>query len=313
MKNENVVSRRLVLASSMASWIGILTGCGGESSPTGPTRPVEPPPPAFTVSVVPRTAPGNVVFFSMFGSEVGTAAVPATAIFDAQRSPAGSLSGGWGSTPTSGVIGLAQNGLSAQATATGAGDATITFRDDGGPSGSFVLRSAPRFDVDVFITGTTNAARADCLDTTPPGTTSICTDSSDVGLGQRAYVFALTSTASGTPPVVLVGGTFSDAAFDLGAGLRISNTATIDPGGTFVVSGQRNYSYRRPGVFAPPRVPVPVTVRVDWTITAATVNSFTGTSTVLITPSGSLCGQNQTTACTGNVTIRRTILTARRR
>jgi hypothetical protein len=253
------------------------------------------------------------VFFSMFGSEVGTAAVPATAVFDAQRSPAGSLSGGWGSTPTSGVVGLAQNGLSAQATATGAGDATITFRDDAGPSGSFVLRSAPKFDQDVVITGTTNAASADCLDTTPPGTTSICTDGSDVGLGQRTYLFALTSMASGTPPVVLVGGVFSDGAFDLG-GFRISSAATIDPRGTFVVSGQReDYGYRRPGVFAPPRVPVPVTIRVDWTITAATVNSFTGTSTVLITPSGSRCGQNQTTACTGNVTIRRTILTARRR
>jgi hypothetical protein len=112
--------------------------------------------------------------------------------------------------------------------------------------------------------------------------------------------------------VVSVTGTFSDAAFDLGQ-FRISNTPTINPAGTFVASGQRNYSYRRPGVFAPPRVPVPVTIRVDWTITAATVNSFTGTSTVLITPSGSRCGQNQTTACTGNVTIRRTILTARRR
>jgi hypothetical protein len=249
------------------------------------------------------------VFFQMFGS----LANPSTVVLDAQRSPAGTLSGGWSSTPTSGVIGLAQDGLTAQATATGAGDATITFRDDRGPSASFVLRSAPKFDLGDLITGTTNTVSADCVDTTPPGTTSICTDSADVGLGQRAYLFSLISTATGTPPVVAVGGTFSDEAFGLGSGFTISNAPTINAGGTFVAGGQFNYSYRRPGVFAPPRVPIPSTVREEWTITAAAVNSFAGTVTVLITPGGNLCGQNQTTVCTGNVTIRRTILTAQRR
>jgi hypothetical protein len=93
----------------------------------------------------------------------------------------------------------------------------------------------------------------------------------------------------------------------------ISNAPTINAAGTFSPSGQVNVNYLRPGVFAPPRVSIPVTVREDWTITAATVDSFTGTVTVLITPSGNRCGQNQNVVCTGNVTIKRTILTAQRR
>jgi hypothetical protein len=272
------------------------------------------PPPAetFTISVVPRTVPGNVVFFPMFGSPVGSLAAPATVAVDAQRSPAGTLAGGWSSTPTSGVISLAQSGLSAQATAAGAGDATIAFRDNSGPSGSFVLRSAPKFDPIVTIAGNTNTVSADCLDTTPPGTTSICTDNSDVGLGQRAYTFTLTSTASGTPPVVRVSGSFADGAFSLGRVFTISNAPTIDAAGTFMPSGQTDTIYLRPGVFAPPRVPIPITIREDWTITAASRDSFTGTLRVLITPSGNRCGQTQTSVCTGNVTIRRTILTAQR-
>jgi hypothetical protein len=248
----------------------------------------------------------------MFGSPVGSQAAPTTVAVDAQRSPAGTLSGGWSSTPPSGVVSLAQSGLSAQATAAGAGDATITFRDNSGPSGSVVLRSAPKFDSAVTIAGNTNTVSADCLDTTPPGTTSICTDNSDVGLGQRAYTFALTSTASGTPPVVRVSGSFADGAFSLGRLFTISNAPTIAASGTFAPSGQTDSVYVRPGVFAPPRVPIPITVREDWTITAATRDSFTGTLTVLITPSGNRCGQTQTTVCTGNVTIKRTILTAQR-
>jgi hypothetical protein len=253
------------------------------------------------------------VFFQMFGSLIGGALTPAAVTFDAQRSPAGSLSGGWSSTPTSGVVGLAQAGLAATATATGAGDATIAFRDNSGPSGSFVLRSAPKFDSNITITGNTNTVSADCLDTTPPGTTSICTDPDDVGLGQRSYNFTLTSTASGTPPVVSVSGSFSDGGFGLGTLFTISNAPTINGGGTFVPSGQLNLTYVRPGNFAPPRMSIPITIREDWTITAASRDSFTGTLTVLITPSGNRCGQAQTTVCTGNVTIRRTILTAQRR
>jgi hypothetical protein len=258
-------------------------------------------------------APGNIVFFPMFGSLVGGMDVPSTLVVDAQRSPAGSLSGGWNTTPTSGVVGLAQGGLTAQATATGAGNVTITFRDNSGPSGSLVLRSAPKFDQRSTTTGNTNTASADCLDTTPPGTTSICTDPADAGLGQRAYNFNLTSTATGTPPVVSLSGSFSDAAFGLGGLFRISNAPTIDAGGSFAPSGQITGNYVRPGVFAPPRVSIPVTIREDWTITAAARDSFTGTVTVLVTPSGNRCGQNQTTACPGNVTIRRTILSAQRR
>jgi hypothetical protein len=250
-----------------------------------------------------------VVFFQMFGSLANPSAVG----LDAQRSPAGSLSGGWSSTPASGVVGLVQNGLSATVTSVGAGDATITFSDNSGPSGTFVVRSAPKFDAGIVITGNTNTVSADCLDTTPPGTTSICTDNADVGLGQREYNFQLTSTAAGTPPVVSVSGSFSDGSFGLGTPFTISNAPTINAGGTFMPSGQINSSYIRPGVFAPPRLPISITIREDWTITAATRDSFTGTLTVLITPSGSRCGLNQTTVCTGNVTIKRTILTARRR
>ncbi|HLG59116.1 MAG TPA: hypothetical protein VI485_27485 [Vicinamibacterales bacterium] len=263
---ENTVFRRCVESACMALAVGTLVGCGGDSVPTTPTSP-SPSPEAFTVSVVPRTTPGNVLFFPMFGSLVGVPGVPTSMVIDVQRSPAGSLTGGWSSTPTSGVVGLSQGGLNALVTATGAGDATITFRDNQGPSASFVLRSAPRFDGDITITGNTNTASADCLDTTPPGTTSICTDNGDIGLGQRAYNFALTSTATGTPPVVSVSGSFSDGAFGLGGLFRISNAPTIDAGGNFAPSGQTSANYTRPGVFAPPRVSIPVTIREDWTIT----------------------------------------------
>jgi hypothetical protein len=249
------------------------------------------------------------VFFSTFGSLVGTQTVPTTVLVDAQRSPAGSLSGGWSSTPTAGVVALTQGALSAGATAAGAGDATITFRDNRGPSGTFVLRSAPRFD-QTGITGNTNTVSADCLDTTPPGTTSICTDNADIGLGQRTYRFTLTSTATGTPPVVSVSGSFTDGAF--GGQVTISNAPTIGADGTFAPSGQVNGNYVRPGVFGPPRLPIPVTIRQDWTVTAGSRDTFTGTLAVLITPSGNRCGPNQTTVCTGNVTLRRTILTAQR-
>jgi hypothetical protein len=286
--------RALALSSFMAAGVGTLVGCSG-SSPTAPTpapAPQPAPAPAFTVSVTPLTAPGNLIFFRMFGSP----ASPGSTQLTAQRSPAGSLSGGWSSTPTSGVVGLAQNGLSAA--------------DNPGPEGTFVVRSAPKFDSGITITGNTNTVSADCLDTTPPGTTSICTDNADVGLGQRPYNFTLTSTGSGTPPVVSVSGSFSDGAWGLATLFTISNAPTINAGGTFSPSGQVNLNYVRPG---PPRLPIPITVREDWTITAATVDSFTGTATVLITPSGNRCGQSQNVACTGNVTIRRTILTAQRR
>jgi hypothetical protein len=242
----------------------------------------------------------------------GSTANPAILFFDAQRSPAGSLAGGWNTTPPSGVVALVQNGLSAQVTATAAGDATLAFRDNAGATGSVVVRSAPQFDSRTTITGNTNTISADCTDTTPAGTTTICSDNADVGLGQRVYTFTLTSTASGTPPVVSVAGSFADGAFGLDSSFTISNAPTIDAQGAFAPSGQINAAYVRPGVFAPPRLTVPITIKEDWAITAAARDSFTGTLTVLITPSGNRCGQSQTTVCTGNVTIRRTILTAQR-
>jgi hypothetical protein len=112
--------------------------------------------------------------------------------------------------------------------------------------------------------------------------------------------------------VVSVSGSFADGAFNLGRIFTISNAPRIDAAGTFAPTGQTNMIYVRPGVFAPSRLPIPITIGEDWTVTAAGRDSFTGRLRVLITSSGNRCGQTQTTVCTGNVTIRRTILTAQR-
>lgn len=193
-----------------------------------------------------------------------------------------------------------------------AGDATITFAETSGPSGTFMLRSAPRFVSGITIEGNTNTTSADCLDTTPSGATDICTNSQDLGLGQRPFSFNLVSNASGSPAVVSASGSFFDGGFS-GVTFTISNSPTISPGGTFAPGGQTNTNYSRQGNFAPPRSSVPIAVKADWLITAATKDSFVGTLTIVITPSGNSCGQAQTATCAGNVTIKRTILTARRR
>ena len=170
---------------------------------------------------------------------------------------------------------------------------------------------APRFDSNFQITSTTNSGSADCIDTTPAGTASLCTETgTSFALGQRPYTFAITSTASGAaPPAVGVSGSFTDGIF----AFAISNTPTISAGGVFGPSGQFVIEYIRAGVFAPPRSSVLMTMREDWTVTAASKDSFVGSASVVFTPSGNNCGEQQKTACTGNVTITRTILTAQRK
>ena len=281
--------------------VGMLS-CGDSSTPA-PATPTTPTAPAFTVSV---SSDKNVAFFSTFGSTVtGTN----TATLNAQRTPAGSLTGGWNSTPS--IVTLAQTGTQAIATAVASGDATITYADNSGPSGSAVVRSAPKFDSTITITGNTNTNSADCLDTTPPGTTEICSNATDIGLGQRTYSFTIASSAAGTPAVVSVSGSFADGGLSGFPSFTISNSPAISAAGAFSPSGQLSGTYSRPGNFAPPRTAIPVVVKEDWTLLAASRDSLTGTLTLTITPSGNLCGQAQTTACTGNVTVKRTILTAR--
>jgi hypothetical protein len=292
-----------VLVSLALAVVGV--GCGSEAgtAPTAVSPGTVTVPSAFTVTV---SASTPVVFFAMFGSRSSAATLTA------QRSPAGALSGGWNSSQVSTAT-LAQNGLTATATPVGAGLATITFADTTGPSGSTVLRSAPTFDAGTTIGG--RYVVASCSDTTPAGTTTTCNDPGGLANTLSTYSFNVTSTASGSasPVVVNVGGTFRDGLFGT-TPFPIVNAPSIDAGGSFSAIGTRLFSLPRPGGLSP----ISAELNETWNITAASQDSFTGSSTVIITPSGSNCGGSggrggtAPVPCSGNVTIRRNIQTASR-
>ncbi|MEQ1896627.1 MAG: hypothetical protein ABL971_04465 [Vicinamibacterales bacterium] len=292
--------RKVLTALFFALGAGVLVvGCGG-STPTQPTTTTTTTVPTFTVTV---SASTPVAFYSMFDS------TGSTSTLSAQRSPAGALLGGWNS-PVS-IATLQQNGTTATATPVGAGDATITYADSTGPSGSAVLRSAPRFDAAIRFGG--NYVVGSCVDTTPPGTTtvlssglSIC-NTAGMGTGQGSYSFNLASTAGtpATPVVINLTGSFFDSIFP--SLTRSFLPTTIAPAGTFVASAST------PAVIVRP-VPAPsvsVTVSDTWTVNAAAKDGFTGTSTATIVPSGNNCGAG-TTACSGSVIITRTIQTVQK-
>jgi hypothetical protein len=291
----------------------VVTNPGGQAAglPNGFTYTAVVTP--FTIQL---TAAPPVVFYlalNQFGLSAGESN---TTLIGAQRTPAGPLAGTFGSSGP--MVTLGSFGpLTANGTAVSAGDATITFTDSTGTTGTAVVRSAPKFSGSgagggPYVSGTYTIGT--CNDTTPSGTFTfggvpICSSRFGAGSGTHPFRLDIVSGA-GSPAVVNLTGSVNDGDFVGGNYLPFA-ASTINAGGTFTAtatSGTGAISMAPDGTT--PTTLVPTTVVESWTVTAATPGAISGTSTLTVTPTGNSCGPTHNQLCSGSVTMSRTILSA---